>query len=133
MNVMKRRGFFALLAIPLNTGEGQDNLGGVQFLWDQGKERLFSKLQQLKFYFKYTHNQLPSYFNNNSKTNKSTNYKSFEIKMSSNVHSHNTHYKSNLDSEQQKHKFAEKCLRRNIVKTINNWGGGEFFYMPEGS
>ncbi len=102
MNVMKRRGFFALLAIPLNTGEGQDNLGGVQFLWDQGKERLFSKLQQLKFYFKYTHNQLPSYFNNNSKTNKSTNYKSFEIKMSSNVHSHNTHYKSNLHSENKK-------------------------------
>ncbi len=30
--------FHASLAIPLNTGGGQDNLGRVQFLGDQGKE-----------------------------------------------------------------------------------------------
>ncbi len=30
------------------------------------------KVHQLKFYFKYIHNQLPSYYNNNLKTNKST-------------------------------------------------------------
>ncbi len=62
----------------------------------------FFKLQQLKFYLKYTHNQLPSYFNNNSKTNNSTKYESFGIKMNSNVHSHNTRHKSNLHSEHTK-------------------------------
>ncbi len=78
------------------------------------------KVQQLKFYFKYNHSQLPSYFNNNSKTNKTTDYDSFELKMNSNVRCHNTRHKTNLHSEHKKHKFAEKCLRHNIVKTINN-------------
>ena len=74
--------------------------------------------QQLKFYFKYTHNQLLNYFNNSAADNSLNNC--FELKLNSNVHSYNTRNKNNLHASHKKHKFSEKCLRHNIVKTVNS-------------
>ena len=63
-------------------------------------------LQQMKFYYKYTHQNLPLYFlNNNYITNLS-------------CHNYDTR-QSNTHTHYVKHTFAQKCLRFSITKVIN--------------
>ena len=65
------------------------------------------KLQELKFYFKYIHKQLPSYLLN------------WEIIPSINIHNYNTRAKDNIHTFRAKHDFAMKCLRHSLPHTIN--------------
>ena len=64
-------------------------------------------LQELKFYFKYIHKQLPSYLLN------------WQIIPSINIHNYNTRAKDNIHTFRTKHKFAMKCLRHSLPHTIN--------------
>ena len=65
------------------------------------------KLQELQFYFKYIHKQLPSYLLN------------WQITPSINIHNYNTRAKENIHTFRTKHKFAMKCLRHSLPHTIN--------------
>ena len=65
------------------------------------------KLQELKFYYKLVHKQLPSYFNCISVTTINT------------VHQHNTRQSENLYSDRVKHDFAKRCIRFSVIDTVN--------------
>ena len=65
------------------------------------------KLQELQFYFKYIHNQLPSYLLN------------WQIIPSINIHNYNTRAIDNIHTFRTNHKFAMKCLRHSLPHTIN--------------
>ena len=65
------------------------------------------KLQELKFYFKYIHKQLPSYLFN------------WQIIPSINIHNYNTRAKDNIHTFRAKHEFAIQCLRPSLPHTIN--------------
>ena len=65
------------------------------------------KLQELKFYYKLVHKQLPSYFNCISVTTINT------------VHQHNTRQSGNLYSDRVKHDFAKRCIRFSVIDTVN--------------
>jgi hypothetical protein len=65
------------------------------------------KLNVLKFYYKYQHNELPVFF------------KSFSITQRSTIHSYNTRNKKSLDIVRTKLKLSEKCLRYAIPITVN--------------
>jgi hypothetical protein len=77
------------------------------------------KLQQLKFYFKYLNNQLPKYFCGRENGNPQHNKDNFVLNRNSDIHEHNTRGKLNLYTTQKHHSYAEKCLRHNIVATVN--------------
>ena len=63
------------------------------------------KLQELKFYFKYIHKQLPSYLLN------------WQIIPS--IHNYNTSAKDNIHTFRAKHEFAMQCLRHSLPHTTN--------------
>ena len=65
------------------------------------------KLQELKFYYKLVHRQLPSYFNCISVTTINA------------VHQHNTRQSGNLYSDKVKHDFAKRCIRFSVIDTVN--------------
>ena len=65
------------------------------------------KLQELQFYYKLVHKQLPSYFNCISVTTINT------------VHQHNTRQSGNLYSDRVKHDFAKRCIRFSVIDTVN--------------
>ena len=65
------------------------------------------KLQELKFYFKYIHKELPSYLLN------------WQIIPSINIHNYNNCVKDNIHTFRAKHEFAMKCLRHSLPHTIN--------------
>ena len=65
------------------------------------------KLQELKFYYKLVHKQLPCYFNCISVTTINT------------VHQHNTRQSGNLYSDRVKHDFAKRCIRFSVIVTVN--------------
>lgn len=65
------------------------------------------KLQELKFYYKFKHNLLPSYlltlpFSSNNET-----------------HNHNTRQQNNIHLTLVKHEYAKKCIRFNLPRLIN--------------
>ena len=65
-------------------------------------------VQQLNFFYKLTQNNLPAYFN------------SFLIRRQHNIHEHLTRNRHMLVTEKVHHKFAEKCIRYSVFKTVNN-------------
>ena len=66
------------------------------------------KLQQLKFYYKYLHDNLPAYLQN------------WKLIPNDNVHTHDTRIKNELYTFRAKHEFAKKCLRHNLPLIVNN-------------
>ncbi len=73
------------------------------------------KLQQLKFYFKYSHNKLPTYFSKPVNGSSPVSEDIFDLKLN-----HNTRHKNKLHISHTNHSYEEKCLRHNIVDTINS-------------
>ena len=65
-------------------------------------------VQQLKKVYKLTQNNLPAYFN------------SFLIRRQHNIHEHLTRNRHMLFTEKVHHKFAEKCIRYSVFKTVND-------------
>ena len=65
------------------------------------------KLQQLKFYCKYLHNNLPVYLHN--------------WRIIYDIHNYDTRIKNEiLYTYKNKHEFAKKCLRHNLLFLLNN-------------
>ena len=65
-------------------------------------------VQQLQFFYKLTQNNLPTYFN------------SFLIRRQHNIHEHLTRNRHMLVTAKVHHKFAEKCIRYSLFKTVND-------------
>ena len=65
-------------------------------------------VQQLKFFYKLTQNNLPAYFN------------SFLIRRQHNIHELLTRNRHMLVTEKVHHKFAEKSIRYSVFKTVND-------------
>ena len=65
-------------------------------------------LQELKFYYKFTHNELPAYFQN------------WQIVRNSEIHTHNTSRQHDIHIVGIKHTFAKRCIRINLPRTLNN-------------
>ncbi len=59
---------------------------------------------------------LPWYFSSHNKKKTSKCY----LKLNKNIHDHNTRSSNKLNKTHLNHSYAKKCLRQNIVKTINN-------------
>ncbi len=78
------------------------------------------KLQQLKFYFKYSHNKLPTYFSKPVNGSSPVSEDIFDLKLNSNIHNSNTRHKHKLHISHKNRSYVEKCLRHNIVDTINS-------------
>ncbi len=106
-------------------GAGQFGKGAICF-WNHGKEWLFFKLQQLNsisnilitsfhLILIIIRKQINQQTMNQLKSKWTVMFIAIILAI-----------KVTYILNNKKHKFAEKCLRRNIVKTINNWGGSEF-------
>ena len=65
-------------------------------------------LQELKFYYKLTHNELPAYFQN------------WQIVTNSELHRHNRRRKHDIHIVGFRHTFAKRCIRINLPQTVNN-------------
>ena len=65
------------------------------------------KLNILKFYYKYIHNELSTFF------------KKFEIRQRSSFHICNTRNKCSIQTFKTNLKLAEKCLRFAVPVTVN--------------
>ena len=67
-------------------------------------------LQELKFYYKLTHNELPVYFQN------------WQIVTNSELHRHtfNTRRKHDIHIVGFRHTCAKRCIRINLPQTVNN-------------
>ncbi len=74
------------------------------------------KLQQLKCYLKYRNNMLPWYLSSQNENHTSK----FYLKLNKNIHDHNSRSSNKLHKTNLNHSYAKKCLRHNIVITINN-------------
>ena len=66
------------------------------------------KLQELKFYYKYRHQNLPVYLLN------------WQITPNTYIHNYNTRRKTELHTYRTKHEFAKKFLKYNLPHVINN-------------
>ena len=66
------------------------------------------RLQELMFYCKFMHNQLPSYLQN------------WQLTPNANIHTHNTRRQHELHTFRTQHEFAKRCLRHNLPNTLNN-------------
>ena len=64
--------------------------------------------KQLKFYYNFINNQLPEYFRN------------FQIKTSSEIHNYNTRNRNYLFKERTNLGSTRKCIRYEIIDTLNN-------------
>ena len=60
---------------------------------------IFLRLTEIKFYYKYIHNELPTYFN------------SFEIIPWTGFHNYNIRSKDNIHVNKTKYKFAENSTQ----------------------
>ena len=65
------------------------------------------RLQELKFYYKFMHNLLPSYLHN------------WLLTPNANIHTHNTRRQNELHTFKTQHEFAKRCLRH-LPNTLNN-------------
>ena len=70
------------------------------------------KLNELKFFYKYTNKMLPEYFSSANND--------FNFITNSSVHNHNTRQRNMLHIARTKHKYAEKCIRHSVPITVNN-------------
>ena len=66
------------------------------------------KVCELKFYYKYVHNNLPEYF------------QMLPFQANKDVHTHNTRYNTNIHIRRANHMFAKKCIRYHLPITVNN-------------
>ena len=66
------------------------------------------KLYQLKFFHKFLNRKLPTYF------------QSLPFVFNENFHGVNTRQRRNLHINRVAHSFAEKCIRYNLPKLIND-------------
>ena len=66
------------------------------------------RLQELKFYFKYIHKNLPAYLLD------------WEFISNSNIHIHDTRTSSKIHTARSNHEFAKKCLKYNLPHIIND-------------
>ena len=66
------------------------------------------RLQELKFYFKYIHKNLPAYLLD------------WEFISNINIHFHDTRTSSKIHTVRAKHEFAKKCLKYNLSHIIND-------------
>ena len=66
------------------------------------------RLQELKFYFKYIHKNLPAYLLD------------WELISNVNIHFHDTRTSSKIHTVRTKHEFAKKCLKYNLPHVIND-------------
>ena len=66
------------------------------------------KLQELKFYYKFTNNKLPYYLQN------------LPIKPNTHIHSHATRSQHDIHLIKTKHEYAKNCIRVNLPKVINS-------------
>ena len=66
------------------------------------------KLQELKTYFKFVHSELPTYL------------QELPFDLNETIHNHNTRGHNKIHSNIVVHEFAKRCLRYNIIKTVNN-------------
>ena len=66
------------------------------------------KLQELKFYYKYRHQNLTVYLLN------------WQITPNASFHNYNTRRTTELHTYRTKYEFAEKCLKYNLPHVINN-------------
>ena len=66
------------------------------------------QLQQLKFYFKFSEGSLPVCLQN------------WDITTNAHVHNYNTREFACIHTFKVKHEFAEKCLKYNLPKLIND-------------
>ena len=64
-------------------------------------------LQELKFYYKLTRNELPTYFLN------------WQIVTNSELYRHNTRGEHNVHIVGFRHTFAKRCIRINLPRTLN--------------
>ncbi len=76
------------------------------------------KLQELKFFFKYSQNKLPHYFCPHANDNHQTDNENFILNLNSNIHTQNTRNKNKLHQGHVKHSYDKKCLRHSLPKTI---------------
>ena len=67
------------------------------------------KLQELKTYFKFVHSELSSYL------------LELPLDLNVNIHNHNTRGHTKIHANAVIHGFAKRCLRYNIIKTVNNY------------
>ena len=65
------------------------------------------RLQELKFYFKYIHKNLPAYLLD------------WEFISNVNIHLHDTQTSSTIHTVRTKQEFAKKCLKYNLPHSIN--------------
>ena len=65
-------------------------------------------LQTLKLFHKHRNNKLPTYIQN------------WSLHANKEIHHHNTRQADELHTHRVLHKFAEKCLRYNLIRVINN-------------
>ena len=66
------------------------------------------KLQELKFFYKYRHDNVPVYLLN---WNSIPNY---------NIHNHDTRKSTNIHTYMIRHEFAKKCVTYNLPHIIND-------------
>ena len=66
------------------------------------------RLQELKFYFKYIHKNLPAYLLD------------WEFISNVNIHFHDTRTSSKIHTVRTKHEYAKKCLKYNLPHIIND-------------
>ena len=66
------------------------------------------RLQELKFYFKYIHKNLPAYLLD------------WEFISNANIHIHDTRTSSKIHTARINHEFAKKCLKYNLPHIIND-------------
>ena len=62
---------------------------------------------KIKFYYRYTHNELPNYFQN------------FDYKENQEIHLHDTRIKCDCHTNKVKRVYAENCIRNEIPHFIN--------------
>ena len=63
-------------------------------------------LQQLKFYYKMVHTNLPIYFN------------TLPLIRNQDIHGHNTRCRNKIGTIRTKHEFAKRCIRYSLAHTI---------------
>ena len=70
------------------------------------------RLNELKFYYRYVNKLVLEYFSSDNAD--------FNFLTNSNIHEHNTRQRNRLHIARTSHKYADKCIRHSIPKTVNN-------------
>ena len=66
------------------------------------------RLQELQFYYKHTHNKLPSYLQR------------MPLAPNHDIHNHDTRNHNQIHIQAVHHSFAKRCIRHTIPRTVNS-------------